>query len=97
MGVVGVFVGVFIIIPLVPLSTLQTFWLVALAFMLFGVWPGAGVPPAWTTGRAEPWPKAPAVERGRGRAAPAEPAVEGPAEAGPSMAGTARRKRKRRS
>jgi hypothetical protein len=97
MGVVGIFVGVFIIIPLVPLSTLQAFWLVALAFLLFGVWPGAGVPPAWMTGRAEPWPKAPPVQRGRGRAAPAEPAVEGPAEEGPSMAGTARRKRKRRS
>ena len=99
MGVVGIFVGVFIIIPLVPLSTLQAFWLVAVAFLLFGVWPGAGVPPAWKTGRAEPWPKAPPVERGRGRgrAAPAEPAVEGPAEAPPSMAGTARRKRKRRS
>ncbi len=67
MGVVGIFVGVFIIIPLVPLSTLQAFWLVAFAFLLFGVWPGAGVPPAWATGRAEPWPKAPAVERGRGR------------------------------
>jgi hypothetical protein len=99
MGVVGIFVGVFIIIPLVPLSTLQAFWLVAIAFMLFGVWPGAGVPPAWRTGRAEPWPKAPAVERGRGRgrAAPPEPAAEGPVDERPPMAGAARRKRKRRS
>jgi hypothetical protein len=99
MGVVGIFVGVFIIIPLVPLSTLQAFWLVAVAFMLFGIWPGAGVPPAWRTGSAEPWPKAPAVERrrGRGRPAPPAPAVEGPADERPSMAGSARRKRKRRS
>jgi hypothetical protein len=97
MGVVGIFVGVFIIIPLVPLSTLQAFWLVAVAFLLFGVWPGAGVPPAWKTGREEPWPKAPAVERRRGRGAPPEPAVEGPVDERPSMAGTARRKRKRRS
>jgi hypothetical protein len=97
MGVVGIFVGVFIIIPLVPLSTLQAFWLVAVAFMLFGVWPGAGVPPAWKTGRAEPWPKAPAVERGRGRAAPPEPAVEGPVDERSPMSGAARRKRKRRS
>jgi hypothetical protein len=100
MGVVGIFVGVFIIIPLVPLSTLQAFWLVAVAFMLFGVWPGAGVPPAWKTGRAEPWPKAPPAQRGRGRGRP-EPAVEGPVEGPvderPSMAGAARRKRKRRS
>jgi hypothetical protein len=97
MGVVGIFVGVFIIIPLVPLSTLQAFWLVAVAFMLFGVWPGAGVPPAWKTGRAEPWPKAPAVERGRGRAAPPAPAVEGPVDERSPMSGAARRKRKRRS
>jgi hypothetical protein len=99
MGVVGIFVGVFIIIPLVPLSTLQAFWLVAVAFLLFGLWPGAGVPPAWQTGREEPWPKAAPVERGRGRgrAAPAEPVAEGPADERPSMSGAARRKRKRRA
>jgi hypothetical protein len=99
MGVVGIFVGVFIIIPLVPLSTLQTFWLIAVAVMLFGAWPGAGVPPAWRTGHEEPWPSAAAAPRRRGAAAPAPATPSGsePVEEPTPMAGAARRKRKRRS
>lgn len=96
MGVVGIFVGVFIIIPLVPFSTLQTFWLIAVAVMLFGAWPGTGVPPAWRTGQEEPWPSAPGR---RGAAAPtaAAPSDGVPAQERPPMPGAARRKRKRRS
>jgi hypothetical protein len=99
MGVVGIFVGVFIIIPLVPLSTLQTFWLIAIAVLLFGAWPGAGVPPAWRTGREEPWPSTAGAGRRRGAAepAPATPAGGEPAAERAPMAGAARRKRKRRS
>jgi hypothetical protein len=98
MGVVGIFVGVFIIIPLVPLSTLQTFWLIAIAVLLFGFWPGAGVPPAWRTGREEPWPSAaPRGRRGAPAPEPATPSGGEPAAERAPMAGAARRKRKRRS
>ena len=31
------------------------FWLVALGVLFLGRWP-RGVPPAWSTGRAQPWP-----------------------------------------
>ena len=55
MGVLGVIVGVLLVIPLGgPLPIVQTFWLVALAFLLLGRWPSPV--PAWETGRAEPWP-----------------------------------------
>jgi hypothetical protein len=99
MGVLGIIVGVTEIIPIGPLPIVQTFWLVAVAVLLFGVWPGAGVPPAWHTGRAEPWPSAAESRRAAaGRApAPAAPSGTGPADAGPSLGGPARRKRKRRS
>lgn len=109
MGVLGIIVGVLQIIPAVPVPVVQTFWLFAVAVLLFGAWPGAGVPPAWRTGRAEPWPgqaeaaqrrrAAAEARRGRGRgavAAPA-PAPEARPTGGPGdRTGAARRKRKRR-
>lgn len=68
MGILGIFAGVLLVIPLgnvlatafgIPLGgqppVVQWFWLGALAYLLSGRWPG-GVPPAWRTGRAEPWP-----------------------------------------
>jgi hypothetical protein len=97
MGVVGIFVGVFIIIPLVPLSTLQTFWLIAVAVMLFGAWPGAGVPPAWRTGHEEPWPSAAGAGRRGAAASAAAPSAGEPAQERTPAPGAARRKRKRRS
>jgi hypothetical protein len=107
MGVLGIIVGATTIIPIGPLPIVQTFWLVAVGVLLFGVWPGAGVPPAWRTGRAEAWPGAAEVaERRRAKAerlagrtpAPApSPPADDDADARSSMAGAARRKRKRRS
>jgi hypothetical protein len=94
MGTVGIIVGVLIVIPLGPFpAVVQAFWLLTLGLMLFGVG-RAGLPPAWRTGRAEPWPSAP--RGGGGRAAPrreAEPRDSAPA----ARPGEARRKRKRRT
>ena len=99
MGVLGIIVGVLNVIPIGPLPVVQTFWLVALGVLFFGAWPGAGVPPAWRTGRAEPWPsqadmaqkrrEAAQARRGEPVAAAAEP-PEQPARE------PVRRKRKRR-
>jgi hypothetical protein len=86
LGIVGIATGVFFILPL-PLfgPLLQVLFQAALALLLFRAWMG-GIPPAWDTGRAEPWPtRAPAVRRPT-----AEPA---PQAAGPSSARGKRKKR----
>jgi hypothetical protein len=104
LGYLGIIAGVLTIIPIVPIPIVEAYWLLALAYLFSGRWP-SGVPPAWTTGRAEPWPKAtrerparqPLLGRGRGKPAP-EPApqpVGGPAP-GSTRSTTPKRKRKRR-
>ena len=56
MGVLGMIVGALFIIPLgSSLPIVQAFWLVALGLLFLGRWP-AGMPPAWLTGDAQPWP-----------------------------------------
>jgi len=56
MGYLGVFAGVLVLFPVFSdVPVVQGFWLVALAYLLTGHWP-SGVPAAWRTGRAEPWP-----------------------------------------
>ena len=55
MGFLGIFAGVLVIFPLVPIPIVEGFWLVALAYLFTGRWPN-GVPPAWRSGQAEPWP-----------------------------------------
>jgi len=105
MGVLGVICGALIVLPILsPLPIVQTFWLGAMALLLAGRWP-SGIPPAWVTGEAQPWPSAAAqrVERQkaaaqrRGRSQP-EPEQEPATPAGPSdgRAHPASRKKKRK-
>jgi hypothetical protein len=106
MGILGCIIGVLVIIPLGPLPIVQTFWLAALAALFFGFWP-SGMPPAWSTGKEEPWPSQAEVAQKRraamdakrarrGGAAPATSApAPAPAPAAPSPA-RAKKKRKRR-
>ncbi|MGI8801785.1 MAG: hypothetical protein ACR2KV_06370 [Solirubrobacteraceae bacterium] len=54
MGVLGIVSGALIVI-LPPLQVLQAFWLVALGTLLSGR-TKSPLPPAWTSGEAEPWP-----------------------------------------
>jgi len=104
LGYLGIIAGVLTIIPLVPIPIVEAYWLVALAYLFSGRWP-SGVPPAWSSGRSEPWPRSqrtrparePLLGRGRGKPAPApapEPVVA-PAP-GSTRATTPKRKRKRR-
>jgi hypothetical protein len=105
LGYLGIVAGVLTIIPIVPIPIVAAYWLLALAYLLSGRWP-SGVPPAWASGRSEPWPRAqrgarPAREPlfGRGRAKPApEPAPEavGAPAPGTTRSTTPKRKRKRR-
>ena len=66
MGVLGILVGVFPVLLSLLASTLsgaatgpapivQFFWLGAIAYLFAGRWPN-GLPPAWKTGKEEPWP-----------------------------------------
>ena len=106
MGVLGVICGVFVVLPILgPLPIVQTFWLGAMAAMLAGRWP-RGMPPAWQTGRAEPWPSQQSLRAARGGKAPPEPEPEAPEEpaqvpsaapAGRAHPSSKKKKRKRRN
>jgi len=108
-GYLGMFAGALVIFPIVQIPVVQTYWLLAVAYLVSGRWP-SGVPPAWRSGRAEPWPssaemRAQRLDRaGGGRAAmgapltvPPEPAAAGGPSNGRTRAATPKRKRKRRS
>jgi MFS family permease len=55
MGVLGIIVGVTFVLPLDQQGIIRVFWLGALGVLFLGRMP-SGVPKAWTTGEAEPWP-----------------------------------------
>ncbi|MDP9345649.1 MAG: hypothetical protein M3P44_07980, partial [Actinomycetota bacterium] len=59
MGVMGMIVGgALLLTPFAPIDQqgiIRVFWLGALGALLLGRWP-RGVPPAWVTGEAVPWP-----------------------------------------
>lgn len=61
-----------------PALIIEVFWLLALAYLFSGRWP-SGEPPAWRTGRAEPWPSSQELReqrlrKGRGeQPAPSKP------------------------
>ncbi len=55
MGVLGIIVGVTFVLPLDQQGIIRVFWLAALGALFMGRWP-SGLPKAWTTGEAEPWP-----------------------------------------
>lgn len=54
MGVLGILSGVFLAFPFFSIPIVQAFWLIAAGFLFIGRFPN--MPPAWETGRAEPWP-----------------------------------------
>lgn len=85
MGVLGVITGFLLIIPLAgQVPIVQTYWLIALGVLLLGIWPGAGVPPAWRTGRAEPWPSQQELRERREREQATESADDEMTEERPS-------------
>ena len=55
MGVLGMIVGATFVLPLDQQGVIRAFWLLALGFLIYGRWP-SGMPPAWQTGEAVPWP-----------------------------------------
>lgn len=74
MGVLGIIVGVTFVLPLDQQGIIRVFWLGALGVLFLGRMP-SGMPKAWTTGNAEPWPSQQQLREQR-EAARAEAAAE---------------------
>jgi hypothetical protein len=54
-GYLGAFAGLLVLFPIgSPVPVVQGFWLLAMAVLIAGRWPG-GSPPAWEAGTAVPW------------------------------------------
>jgi hypothetical protein len=80
MGYLGIFTGVLVLFPIgSPVPVVQAFWLLALAYLLTNRWP-SGVPAAWRSGQAEPWPTAAEQREQRDRAAGRPPRGGGAAK-----------------
>jgi len=105
MGILGIIVGVLLVLPVAPSPIVQTVWLFSIGLLFLQRWPN-GVPPAWETGKEEPWPsqqqlreEAQAAKAAqRGEDPPESPAASSqPATAdGPSGSKPAAQKRKRK-
>ena len=74
MGILGIALGPAFLLQFG--SLILPLWLLALAALFLGRWPG-GMPPAWESGQAVPWPTA---DERRAAAAPAQDAA--PVDAG---------------
>jgi hypothetical protein len=106
MGYIGVFAAILVLFQITQVPIVQAYWLLALSYLLSGRWP-TGVPPAWRSGKAEPWPSSQAMREqrirsaggGRGKAATPTPAPETVGAPTPmrTRSATPKRKRKRRN
>jgi hypothetical protein len=106
MGILGMFAGILIFLPLggVTLEIVPAFWMVMMAILFAGRWPN-GNPPAWEAGEARPWPsqaQTRASRQPREKPAPspamAQAGASGdvaPAPTRPASSGSSRRRRKR--
>lgn len=110
LGYLGIFAGVLVLVQLTQIPVVQGFWLLAVAYLISGRWP-TGLPPAWRSGRSEPWPPSSQMRaerigaagaRGRGAKQPRKPTPQpepqpagGPA-AVPSRTRASTPKRKRK-
>jgi hypothetical protein len=104
MGVLGCIVGALLILPAIfgPPAIVQSFWLVMLGLLILGR--SRVVPPAWETGRAQPWPSQQELRERKEREAAGTPEpVEGSGSVAlaedddaPGTPAQAKRKRKRR-
>jgi hypothetical protein len=101
-GVLGIFTGVLIFLPIggATLEVVPAFWMVAMGLLYAERWPG-GDPPAWTSGEARPWPtradQRAAKQAAEGGVLSANGADVGPAPGQPGANGGSSRKRRKRS
>jgi hypothetical protein len=98
LGFLGIIGGVLTLFVITPVPIVQFYWLAAVAYLLSGRWP-SGIPPAWRTGKAEPWPSSAEIRQQQARArsgrqpAITRDAVPASAGAGGGRGGTATRQK----
>lgn len=68
MGYLGMFSGALFLFQITQVPVVQAYWLFAVGYLVSGRWP-TGVPPAWRSGRAEPWPSSAEMRNRRAAAA----------------------------
>jgi hypothetical protein len=111
MGYLGMFAGALVLFQITQVPVVQTYWLLAVAYLISGRWP-TGIPAAWASGRSEPWPSSAEMRTRRaadagggsrqrgGRGAKPAPAAVTEADAATASAGARTRsttpKRKRK-
>jgi hypothetical protein len=97
MGVLGMICGAALV--LLPQNPIVVFWLLALAALFARRWP-QGMPPAWETGVAVPWPSSAEIAEQRAAARGDVPTrdeeAEPVSESGPGAAHASSKKRKRK-
>jgi len=103
MGILAMIVGATFILPLDQQGVLRAFWLATVGFIFILRWPGGRIPPAWISGKAEPWPSIAAAraQKASGSApdsapAPTLPPVASNGSGDGDTAGQLRKKRKRK-
>jgi len=111
LGYIGIFAGALILFPIIVVPVVQLGWLLSVGYLLTGHW-ASGVPPAWRTGNAEPWPSSSEVRARRAAAGPSAssrggapspvaaadgPVIESDSSPQRTRSATPKRKRKRRS
>ncbi len=91
MGILGIFSGLLIFLPIggAELQVVPALWMVMMGILYAGRWPNAE-PPAWAAGEARPWPSG-----AQARAAKNAGGDVVPAPSPPVQAGTSRKRRKR--
>lgn len=96
MGILGVIVGALAVFQLDAPQVVRGLWLLFLGLLIAGRYPG-GRPPAWETGRAEPWPSQQELrERRDAVRAEHDAREEEPAPATPAARQKPRKRKKRR-
>jgi hypothetical protein len=98
LGILGMIAGALAVLSQFVFAFLEAFWLLSIGFLLLGFGRG-GLPPAWRTGNAEPWPTRAELAAARQEARqPAKPEPEEAAvPAGRPHPSSKKRKRKRRA
>jgi hypothetical protein len=100
-GVLGIFTGVLIFLPIggAELEIVPAFWMVAMGLLYAERWPN-GDPPAWAAGEARPWPSQAelraAKQAGQGKVLTAGAADVAPAPTQPVSGGSSRKRRRKR-
>ncbi len=103
MGVMAMVVGATFILPLDQQGVLRAFWLAIVGFIFMLRWPGGRIPPAWLSGKSEPWPSMAAARAQKEAGSPPDsapaptlPTASGNGSGDVETAGQLRKKRKRK-